>query len=703
MFLQVSPMATRQSPSVTEKKATEFKKLFGWFGVDLRQDHGTQLIGDCPFCGKEDHFFVGELTGQWDCKVCGESGNHFSFFQKRTTLAAQETTPEKWKRLEDERGIPAEAYQAVGAGFLEEKNQWMIPMWSDKGTVRDVRMWSLGGPLQSPNGSHLQLAGLDDLASPEANRESDTVRIWVCEGEHDWVAMKWLLGQAGSTDLVVGVPGANTLKKEWVPWFQECHIIICSDNDSAGDEMQLKWQERLSGIARRIQFLNWPVSRPEGYDLRDFIAAGRGSSHSAQSGIIALEQLLSDSPRCTPLGPIPDGTTPETVEREPLQTIAFDELLDVFRRHVKVSPEFEQALAVAAATCLSGAMPSDPIWVYLVGQAGVGKTLILNGFKASTHVHYESTIKRTSLISGFDKGADNSLLPRLHNKTAIFKDGTELLAMPLDARNEVFGTLRGAFDGSYSHNFGNGLHRKYICHFNCLVGVTNAIRATTQDQLGERFLRFEMKEKDPQLVIDKMWAAQNSIRTIQEEDIREKEMVAAGTAFLSRKVPLDNLPKISDDDYVAIQFMSMMISMLRATVARDRKGEEMLYRPDSEAPTRACKQLTKLAHMLAFALNKPQVDKYCMDILRKMAYDTCIDFNVDIVRTLYRLPGNGGMNETDLIHNVKVDSITLQRRLSDMIQLGVVRKQITDRPGLAGKVAVYYLEADMVTAWEGCL
>lgn len=35
----------------------------------------THYIADCPFCGKEKHFYVNKQTQLWDCKKCGESGN----------------------------------------------------------------------------------------------------------------------------------------------------------------------------------------------------------------------------------------------------------------------------------------------------------------------------------------------------------------------------------------------------------------------------------------------------------------------------------------------------------------------------------------------------------------------------------------------------------------------------------------------------
>lgn len=35
----------------------------------------NHYVCDCPFCGKERHFYISRSTQLWDCKKCGEEGN----------------------------------------------------------------------------------------------------------------------------------------------------------------------------------------------------------------------------------------------------------------------------------------------------------------------------------------------------------------------------------------------------------------------------------------------------------------------------------------------------------------------------------------------------------------------------------------------------------------------------------------------------
>lgn len=42
-----------------------------------KETHSGQYVCDCPYCGKEAHFYISKKTQMWDCKKCGEAGNIF--------------------------------------------------------------------------------------------------------------------------------------------------------------------------------------------------------------------------------------------------------------------------------------------------------------------------------------------------------------------------------------------------------------------------------------------------------------------------------------------------------------------------------------------------------------------------------------------------------------------------------------------------
>lgn len=41
-----------------------------------------QYISDCPFCGKERHFYISAKTQLWDCKKCGEYGSIYKLLKQ---------------------------------------------------------------------------------------------------------------------------------------------------------------------------------------------------------------------------------------------------------------------------------------------------------------------------------------------------------------------------------------------------------------------------------------------------------------------------------------------------------------------------------------------------------------------------------------------------------------------------------------------
>ena len=41
----------------------------------------NNINATCPYCGKEDHFFINKITLLNDCKKCGKQGNEFTFLQ----------------------------------------------------------------------------------------------------------------------------------------------------------------------------------------------------------------------------------------------------------------------------------------------------------------------------------------------------------------------------------------------------------------------------------------------------------------------------------------------------------------------------------------------------------------------------------------------------------------------------------------------
>lgn len=659
---------------------------FRCHGVNLGYSSGDNVQGDCPFCGKEDHFYVNQKTGTWDCKYCQETGNVYTFLGKIAEQMHKETHAKDWEKLCRNRScsknvndgkmvkppIPVDAFRRARMGWTGD--EWLIPVYSDKGTVRDIRRWKEGGKVQSTAGCNLQLWGLRELASAQPGSI-----VWLCEGEWDAIILRWLLDLAGrGQEIVTSAPGAGTFKREWAQWYKGMRVRVAFDNDESGDKGSMKAGDMLMGLAASVQYVSWPETLPTGWDIRDFVLSGRGTQITAERAVETLESLLRKTHRRAAHSSPEDDAAEEVIDDTPA---TFQDVLATFKKWAKVDQDFYDALAISLAICLCNDIPGDPLWLYLVAPPGSGKTLILLGLQTSERCMFYSTLTPASLVSGFNVSPDPSLLPELDGKTAIFKDGTELLAMHPDARREVYGVLRGAFDGHVRKRFGNGLLREYHLHFNMIIGVTPAIHGDNMATVGERFLKIQMKESDEEAKV------RAAIENIGLEMQMQEELSEICRRFLLLKIDPSLLPGLGESALDRIVALAQLVEILRAQVDREAYGErEVKYRPSHGVGTRVAKQLSKLAQVLTYVFGTTTVGPEVMRIIERMALDSMTGYHLDIVRTILKT-GNAGLDRRTICKMASMPETTATRKLQDLEQLGILEKKVAATPSANGALA----------------
>ena len=78
--------------------------------INPKLNRTNQYVCDCPFCGKESHFYIDKTTQLWDCKKCGESGNIYKLLRyvdklyllQGATIVERETIASVRSMLEDD-------------------------------------------------------------------------------------------------------------------------------------------------------------------------------------------------------------------------------------------------------------------------------------------------------------------------------------------------------------------------------------------------------------------------------------------------------------------------------------------------------------------------------------------------------------------------------------------------------------------------
>lgn len=629
-----------------------------FFGARLK-DKGANFEGDCPLCGKSEHLYANPENGLWDCKVCGQSGNQFSFLSKmHAKLAGNEPSDQTWDKIAELRkGVDLLVLKE--SGLVNDGKFWYLPVYNVDGKIRDLRRYDLK-KFHTCAGCELQLWGIERLKKAPKGSV-----VHLCEGEWDGMAMRSLLQKTGQDDkeIVVALPGAGVLKSAWAEALRGMKVSAYYDNDDAGDKGATKFYKTMDGVATSMQFIHWSMSKPPGYDLRDFIKALIKTVRPADI-VKQLKALLKPKPKSASTG---DGSDEE---EEILESITFQELLKAFEKRAKMTDDLRDALRVCAAVCMSIDLPGDPLWVYLIGAPGSGKTLILGATGGSDRCVLRSTLTGHNLVSGFrgEGEKDPSLIPQLRGKTFVCKDFTEVLTMPRMLQDEVFSTLRGAYDGSVQKHFGNGVLREYMdCRFAMLAGVTHAINGQRQASMGERFLKFTLRKNGDRQAEDVIAAA---IASVGNEVETELELKDAFKRFLSKRISSGETPRLTKKHEERVTGLVQLIAFMRAQVERNERTGELIYRPEPEAGTRLAKQLVKLAMCLAVVMEKKEIDDEVYTLMERVALDTANGFHLEVVDAMVK--AGKVVTREDLIRLVNVPYSSLSRYMEDLTLINVV-------------------------------
>lgn len=650
---------------------------FAFHGIEL-VEKGKQAQGNCPFCDKEKHLFVNPKTGQWDCKSCGEKGNVYSFLQKFYDKALGETKLSDYKQMSDHRnGVPHSIYKDMGVACMG--GRYYFPVLNDSESMVGLRVWDgPATPVMSTTGTALHLLNGNALIA------GDKSAVYICEGDHDMYALEWLRKKNDQEGIVVGVPGANVFKKEWIDKFKGRPVCLLYDNDGPGQTGLKKAADMLSAAGIEVRMLVWPAVS-EGYDVNDFIAERVKTPNGAWKELMGMIQPYKSSPE-------------KGMNGKPIKPIAFPALLKEFKKCLHVDANYANAIIVSLATALSIRIPGDPVWMFVVGPPGSGKTLLLSTLHGSEGCWFESSLSPHALVSGFrtEDGSDPSIIVQATGKCLVLKDYTEVKAQPITVQEEIYGVLRGAFDGYVKRTYGNGITREYSdCHFSMLAGVTHIIHGDSRASLGERFLKFEFIREgyDPGVHIR---TAISGMDRLVDNELKLKEAVKS---FFHQfhdgigKVP--TVPAWTIDRIVAL---TQIIAYLRVTVDRGRMGD-LNYRPIPEMGTRLAKQLIKLGQSIALVLGKKTIDKQIYTLMEQCAFDTATGFHLDIIRALMT---NGQAVEKELAITSRMSDSGLKRKLDDLLEVGAVERSRVkkEKVGVGQPAYGYKVAPNLAKLWK---
>lgn len=659
-----------------QKETTEDQSklpLFEFHGLTFVTTTDGQERSSCPFCGKANHFYVKPQTGQWDCKRCSKKGNVYTFLSLLYSHAVSSVTEADLKSLAKARRLPLAAFKGNGIipGYDASQGRWYFPVFSSEkpDTLVGLRVWD--GPTKpvfSTTGTQTHL-----LNGHRFLTSNDTT-AYVCEGDWDLVALEWLRVTCKQPGIVTGVPGSSSFKEKWLERFKGKEVILLYDNDEAGKIGQLKAARMLKGVAKSIKVILWPSVTAEKYDLNDFVADRVRKPKEAWK---ELQGMLVDFVDTEASVEPAEGTTIDNRRPEPKvydRIPKIQEIIKTYSKNFHTDKNTRDTLAIMLATALSIKITGDPLWLFIIGPPGAGKTLMINSLFDSELCHFESNLSPHTLISGWrmdNPDDDPSLIPVLVDRCLILKDYTEIRSKSRQEQDEIYGVLRGAFDGTAQRTFANGQVRRYDnTHFTIIAGTTHEIHGDNRASLGERFVKCEF--------LGDFHNAEEHIRAaiagMDKLASKEKELRDLVAAFLSQPIPkaLPKIPEWIKDRIIAI---AQIVAFLRASVDYSHGGD-LNYRPRAEVGTRLAKQLIKLSQSLAIIFKLRSVDKECYRLIEKIAFDTATGFHLDLLRVLMTAYPSPMLKE-DIAKAAHLAPTTADKKLGALLELKAIKRERT--------------------------
>lgn len=692
-------------------KQHEATRPFTFHGVTFTKEVHNQQVGDCPFCGKQGHFHVNLVekdnpkkkdpktgkpykieVGAWDCKRCGKSGGVTQFLYSLYQQYLAKTTIENYKTLSRDRdNLPWEAFQAAKLAFDGDRHtpRWLIPLYDFQGKMKNLYAWTgPGRGILSTSGCETGLYYPTDPSSPPPKMPNDWPLL-LAEGEWDAIALSYLRSKAGKSKrstpgaIVLAMHGASAFDSSLTRYCDARRVYTMLDHDQPGIDGTAKTCGLLSKSAvKSLSVLDWTKLAPDpeelsGYDVRDYITANLANGIPAHS---VWETLLAS---CEPFSSSDDGGkgAPAAVTRRQVKTQGdFRKIVKAFESRLHLDSNMIDGMAIGYATAFAGRVYGNPpVWTFLVGPPGAGKSAFIKSFDEAEGCRYTSTFKSRAIVSGQndDAGRDTSLFAQWPNNCVFIKDLTTILTMAQVEQDEVFGILRDASDGSFYRQYGNGVVRDYKgLFFSMVAGVTQVIHNQHGADLGERFLKFSWARgkqdhtKHVLAAIDSMEGAEQGDRLLQDTSM----------SFMQKPFDPDKLlaPPAEYKDRIAA--LGQLIELLRT-----RQDKDPDYQVTPGIGTRPAMQLTKLGQCLCHVLDKkwgPEIYR----LLCLVALDTVEGFATDIFMRL----AQGPATIDSLIAAVPISQTSVKRRVDNLLSIKAVGRDVNKDGKNSGRPSYTY-------------
>lgn len=349
--------------------------------------------------------------------------------------------------------------------------------------------------------------------------------------------------------------------------------------------------------------------------------------------------------------------------------------------------------ALIVANMLKG---HDPVWTFLIGPSGGGKTEFLNCLIDLENIYTVSILTPNTFLSGMAGKKDASLLPQVNGKILIFKDWTNLLSINKDARNEIMGQLREIYDGHMKKPFGTGMVKEWKGKIGLIAGVTGAIDMAQQmhSTLGERFIQYRITMPDREEV------ARRALFNGNNQKPMRIMLRNAYYAFMKNIEIPEEMPAIPENIKEEMIQVANFSTMARSGVIREFSfKKEVIFVPAAEMPTRIVQQLSTLVTAYII-VNGGTYDQEDMKTIYKIALDCIPQTNYMVLKEMAR---GDERTTAEIATALGYPTSTIRMYLENLSLLGVCRRikaAESEEGGTADKWTLYPKFVDIMRRYE---
>ena len=367
----------------------------------------------------------------------------------------------------------------------------------------------------------------------------------------------------------------------------------------------------------------------------------------------------------------------------PVKTVSLQDVHETFKKYYYIPDT--NLIDVVLAVKINRLLEGVPLWIFLVGRSGTGKTTLLEHLEDSDTkvIHY---LTSKTLVSG-KKEIKEDFIQLIWGKVVLIYDLAKVMTVNPLEKAQIFAQFRDLYDGHLGGMYGTGKDVTYQGKPpEMLVGVTNAIynEKIIHDKLGTRELLYKIaltEEEEEEMKKRALTLSKNNLELIAK---RNCEKIIQN--FISSRKHLKDLKIPPEIDGKCLE-ITKELRILRATAEIDRYTGELQSDAEYEVPTRSSRQLLQLYKALKH-LDPNYSDEKFLEICKHIVESSADQVTLKVYRLLQNEAGVQ-LSTNQVARKLRLGWKTAYTRCNLLWNTGVINRHVVDNPEGGGKVKMW--------------